>query len=461
MITLASLCAALPILAVTSTSDTTLPGATLLKANGGWCWYQGPRAIVTRDKKVILTSISGDSYADFDAGDLWVTSWDLPSKNTTHTELKNKFQCEDHDVAGLLERPDGRILAIYGKHGGDQLQRWKITTKPNDIASWSDEKTLKTGAAYTYSNVYQLSGENNRIYNFSRSKGYNPNCTYSEDDGETWQYGWRLLHWTKNDYKNDPNYTHSDGSRPSLRYTSNNKDTIHFVTTEDHPRAYDNSIYHGFYRGGKLHDSSGKVLNTLSSPNAKRLTPKSFTCVFEGGKDKVAWTTDLALDDLGLPYTAFSVQVDGAGARGKRLDNFGNDHRYWYARFDGKQWNTHEIAYAGTKLYTKESDYTGLIALDPNDPDTVVISTNANLSTGKPLISKTDQKRHWELYRGKTSDKGTSWTWTALTNNSTVDNLRPIIPSNPGSKRVILWCRGNLTSFKNYRLDIYGLIENR
>ena len=26
-------------------TDTSLEGATLVKANGGWCWYQGPRAI--------------------------------------------------------------------------------------------------------------------------------------------------------------------------------------------------------------------------------------------------------------------------------------------------------------------------------------------------------------------------------------------------------------------------------
>jgi len=438
-----------------------VPGATLIKPNGGWCWYQGPRAIVTKDGKVVFTTISGDSYVGLDAGDLWASSWDPKSGKTDHFELHDKFQRDDHDVAGLLERQDGSILAVYGKHTSDKLLRWRTTTKADDISAWSGEKTHDAGATYCYSNVFQLSAEKGRIYNFSRSVGYNPNCTISDDNGQSWQNGWRLLHWARADYKKLPGHTGSDGSRPYLRYASNNKDTIHFVTTEDHPRAFDNSIYHGFYKGGKLHDSTGKALNEPAAKDAKRLTPQSFTRVFEGGKDKVAWTADLELDAKGNPYTAFSVQIDGASTRGKRVDHTGNDHRYYYARFDGEKWHTHEIAYAGTKLYTVESDYTGLIALDPNDPNTVVISTNADPVTGKPLISSRDKKRHWELYRGKTNNGGKTWKWTAITSNSTVDNLRPNIPSNPGGKRIILWCRGDLKKFTDYRLDVCGMSENR
>ena len=388
-----------------------VPGATLLKPNGGWCWYQGPRAIVTRDGNVVFTTISGDTYAGLDRGDLWASSWNPTTGKTQHFELHHKFEGDDHDVAGLLEKPDGSILAVYGKHNSDTLQRYRTTTTPGSIDTWTNEASLNLKAKYTYSNVFRLSAENGRIYNFCRSIGFNPNCTISEDDGKTWKYGWRLLHWARSDFKDLPGYTGTDGSRPYLRYTSNGKDTIHFVTTEDHPRAFDNSIYHGFYKSGKLHDSTGRVLSEPTAQDAKRLTPQSFTQVFEGGKDKVAWTADLELDAQGNPYTAFSVQVDGASTRGERKDHTGNDHRYWYARFDGKKWHAHEVAYAGTKLYTKESDYTGLIALDPDDPNTVVISTDADPVSGSSLVSNRDKKRHYELYRGKTQDGGKTWEW--------------------------------------------------
>lgn len=438
-----------------------VPGSTEIAANGGWCWYQGPRAIVTKDGQIVFTTISGDTFSDRDAGDLWATSWNPAAKKLQHFELHDKFHRDDHDVAGLLERPDGRILAVYGKHGQDKLQRWRITEESGDITSWTKEKQLDMKAPYTYSNVFRLSEEKGRVYNFSRSLGYNPNCSISEDNGETWEYGWRLFAWTKEDLKNNPLYTGVDGCRPYVRYASNNTDTIHFVTTEDHPRAYDNSIYHGYYKGGKLYGSDGNVIGVPGKEGKSKLKPTSFTQVYKGGPENVAWTMDLELDEQGHPYTVFSVQVDGAEGRGKRLDQYGNDHRYYYGRFDGKEWHVHEMAYAGTKIYTKESDYTGLAALDPQDPNTVYISTNADPVTGKALISAKDDKRHWELYKGTTDDGGKSWNWTAITSNSTVDNLRPNIPSSPGGKRHILWERGDMTNFQDYRLNIFHLSEER
>ena len=42
-----------------------------------------------------------------------------------------------------------------------------------------------------------------------------------------------------------------------------------------------------------------------------------------------------------------------------------------------------------------------------------------------------------------------------------MDNLRPNIPSNPGGKRIILWCRGGLTTFTDFRLDLCGMTEDR
>ena len=191
------------------------------------------------------------------------------------------------------------------------------------------------------------------------------------------------------------------------------------------------------------------------------LKPRSFTELFKGGPDRVAWTVDLELDERGHPYTAFSVQVDGAEGRGRRDPRFGQDHRYYYGRWDGGTWHVHEMAFAGTCLYTRESDYTGLIALDPHDPDYVVISANADPKTGAPLVSKADGQRHWELYRGFTRDRGKTWQWKAITTNSTVDNLRPVIPAWTSPRRLVLWARGSLTTFTTYPLDIVGLIEAR
>jgi hypothetical protein len=104
------------------------------------------------------------------------------------------------------------------------------------------------------------------------------------------------------------------------------------------------------------------------------------------------------------------------------------------------------MAYAGTRLYPGEDDYTGLVALDPNDPDTLYISTNADPVTGKSLTSSADQRRHRELFRGTTHDSGRSWRWEPITTNSTVDNLRPIVPRWDDPRTALVWMRGTYTN---------------
>ena len=99
--------------------------------------------------------------------------------------------------------------------------------RPGNVTAWNDEKTFDVGASYTYSNVYQLSAENGRIFNFHRGRGYNPNCTISDDGGSTWSYGWRLMQRTRDDLVSDPRYTGMDGRRPYVCYASNGRDAIH------------------------------------------------------------------------------------------------------------------------------------------------------------------------------------------------------------------------------------------
>lgn len=74
--------------------------------------------------------------------------------------IRDPFERDDHNVAALMERPDGKILAVYGKHSADRLQRWRITTRPGDISEWSPEQTLDVGDRYSYSKVYRLAAEN-------------------------------------------------------------------------------------------------------------------------------------------------------------------------------------------------------------------------------------------------------------------------------------------------------------
>jgi hypothetical protein len=431
-------------------------------ANGGWCWYQDERAIV-HDGVLIFATVAGTAARGVDAGDVMVTSYDLETGETAQFELHDRLQADDHVAPALLVRSDGRYLTVYARHGNDSLSRYRITERTGDIAAWERERSFDWGARTTYSNLYRLSDSGaatGRIFNFSRTVGNNPNWSYSDDEGVTWRYGGRLLQWSREDFIDDPKFTGMDGTRPYVKYASNGRDEIHFVTTEDHPRAYDNGIWHGMIKvseaGAHLAHSDGTRIAPLSTGRFAEVKPTDLTPVFIGDADNVAWTADVELDERSFPYAAFSIQHGNGAVRTDRTAG-GDDMRYGYARWDGNRWLVHEIAYAGTALYPAENDYTGLIALDPDDPDVVFISTDADPETGEPLISSADGRRHYEMYQGTTEDGGDTWSWRPLTENSALDNLRPTVPSWPDGT-VVLWLRGTLRTYTDYDTAVVGMI---
>jgi hypothetical protein len=283
-----------------------------------------------------------------------------------------------------------------------------------------------SGDNVTYCNPMMLPAENDRIYLFHRGVSQDPNYLTSNDDGRSWTYGGKL-------------FDGRHGYSPYTKYACNGKDTIHFVATEDHPRNYDNSLYHGFIRNGKVYQSDGMVASELSTSTNTAIRPWDLTRVYLGGPTNVAWMCDMELNKEGNPVVLFTVQVDGAGlTKGQG----GMDHRFHYARWDGRKWHESEIAFAGKRLYGGEDDYTGLGSIDPQNTGSVYISTDADPQRGEALISKADGQRHHELFRGTTRDGGKSWSWTALTANSTMDNLRPLVPRTGEPRTIVVWMRG-------------------
>ena len=243
--------------------------------------------------------------------------------------------------------------------------------------------------------------------------------------------------------------------RPYVKYASNGRDTIHMLYTESTPFSYDTSIYHMYYRDGMLHRSDGTPIRALA-PGL--LTPAEGTIVYRANDQNVAWMSDVHMDGKGRPWMGYSLRK---GKLSGPSEQVGADHRYRYARWTGSRWVDNEIAYAGSQLYRREDDYTGLIALDPEDPRTVYASTNVHPSSANPLISAADGKRHWEIFRGVTRSDGATWTWTAVTKNSTADNIRPVVPIWKNKRYALLWLRGTYRTYTDYDLAVVGFIAKR
>ena len=412
------------------------PPIVLLSDNTGWCWFQDERAVIDGDQ-LLFTGVTSE-------GANTVSSYNMKT-GKKHTVVMNDttFEPDDHNVGALLVRPDGRYLTVYAGHGVEPKMRYRISTQPGDISHWEPEQTADTRGNTTYSNVYRLS-DTGITYNFHRGLGQNPNYMVSPDDGTTWSYGGQLFAFP---------------GRPYVKYTTNGTDRIHFITTEEHPRYYNNSIYHGFMENGNVYASDGKKVGQLSRNEHTLLKPDDFTTVYDGDsttRADVAWTSDIELDEDGYPYVAFSVTKDPIRlGETKDTQAGGLDHRYHYARWDGQRWHQHEIAYAGTRLYPGENEYTGLISLHPTHPDVVYISTDVQPDTGQPLRGK--KVAHYEIFRGETNDRGAHWTWTAITQHSQEDNIRPIVVADENHE-VLMWLKGRYTTFRDYDLRAYGII---
>lgn len=432
-------------------------GLITFNDDGGWCWFEDERVVVSRGK-LIVGSVAAGIHEPARKGDIEAVTYDLATGQKTlatlhrgASEAERKRWLDDHNSPVFLVRPDGRVLSMYAQHGPENRIYYRISAQPGDATKWGDEQIFVPSATsrVTYSNLHFLRAENGgkgRIYDFFRGldNSFKPSYAYSDDLGETWRTG--------NVFIDVPTqFRH----RPYVKYASNGTDTVHMAYTDGHPRNFDNSIYHVFYRDGKLRRSDGTPIRGLAEGLK---APEEGTRVFAGDAANVAWISDLHIDASGNPYLVFSVQKDSAGLPDGKA---GEDHRFWYARWANGRWSAYEIAYAGSKLYPGEDDYTGLVTLDPHDPNTVFISTNADPATGKPLISTADKQRHRELFEGRTRDGGKTWTWTALTRDSSADNVRPVVPIWQGRRMAVLWLRGKMRTYTDFDFDVVGLIRVR
>lgn len=428
----ASLAGVLLSTTVTRAADNVAGNLMLINDNGAWSWFEDERAIVDESTgNVLVGSIGNGSGTDGPnrTGSVEVASFNLATRRVSNVSI-GAIRPDDHNTPALLVRSDGRYLATFANHNSDRRTRTMVS-EPGNPRAWSAVADYVNSANTTYNNVFRVAGEN-KLYNFTRTVGFDPNYLISIDEGVTWAYGGKLLQ--------DP--ANSDSTRPYLKYASNHLDRVDFITTEGHPRDFNNGIYHGYMQGGKLYHSNGTPVGNLAVGAEPAPAANAFTPLFKPSvAQNHAWTTDLALDAGGNPVAVFTTRANNSTA----------DHRFFYGRFTGGTWQVNEMAKAGAGLYTGEMDYTGLAAINPRDPDTVYISSNVNPRNDAALA------KH-EIFKGVTGNNGASWNWTPITQNSTVDNLRPVIPS-WSNGTAVMWMRGTYTTYTNYDLAIVGLVE--
>jgi hypothetical protein len=435
-----------------------LAGGNLIQFNdnGAWCWFQSERAVVdTNASKIVIgsdASMTGTGGAPRE-GNVEATIFDLQSRTSQLYTLKfgasdpAAFYADDHNAPGLLVMSNGNYLAVYAGHNTEEYSYWRIfdgtNWSPEQIYDWS---TQPGGDDFntTYSNPHYMAAEG-RIYNFSRGSAHgSPNLITSDDLGQTWTYRGILA--------TNGNVGYVNGY---FNYCGNGVDRIDFICTEYHPADYNTSIYHGYVSNAMSFKSDGTLVDSVLYDKLAPTSP-DFTRVFAantimpaGQTNTRCWGIDVKRYGDGTVAALFSARVN---------DNTTNpDHAFFYARWNGVAWTSTYLCDAGTMLYSSQTDYTGLGALCPNDPNTIFISTPTDPR------NQTNLTVH-EIFKGVTIDHGATWSWTPITQQSVRDNLRPIVPVWDGSDTALLWWRGTYNAdnaAQNRDTAVVGIIERR
>lgn len=392
-------------------------GTAEFTPDGTWCWFQDPRALYYEGAK--KQTYSGWVTSD---GSVQVGSYNhVTGEITVHT-LHEKFQIDDHNNPTFLIREDGHILVAYSGHFYGPM-RVMVSERPEDITSFGPEATF--GDNVTYANPYQIGDSTVMFYRDGTS--WHPTMNVSLDGGVTWGAPQEFI--TRRG-------THQ---RPYVKYTQDSKGGMHITFTTGHPRQeQSNAIYYVYFKNKKFYKADGTLIKSYNgTSDALDIDAGEAEVVYDASLGK-GWTWDIALDEKEHPVILYAA--------------FPNDlnHHYYYAKWDEGQWSNHHITNSGrwfpqtpVGAGEPEPNYSGGMALDPNDPKTVYLSKQVNAI--------------FELFKYTTNDGGKSWETEQITRNSPagVMNVRPVVPRNhlPGSFDV-MWMRGKYITYANYLTSV-------
>lgn len=393
----------------------------IITDDGTWCWFTEPRAYYFKGKyeRIYLGWIDHK-------GNIMVGYLDKKDKNVEYKIVHENFEIDDHDHPAVYVDGNGFIHLYYSYHATSKPIFYCKSKFPENINYWEGPFLLYLNDtinykgyrnSYTYANIVTLKKENNRQYLFWRGMDFKPNVAIKDS---TWSLG-KILILPERIYKD---------RRPYLRIFSDEREKIHFVFTDGHPRdEKHNSIYYMYYKEDKLYKANGTV---ISEWNDIPVNPIDADIVYDARKTgEKAWIWDVAQDRYGYPIIVYS--------------RFPNDstHLYYYARWDGKRWNNYFMVNSGKWFpqtpqgkVEREPNYSGGMVLDYNNPSIVFISIQ--------------RKGIFEIERWIFDDKKNLWSIVPITKNSKNHNVRPVIARNNPYKNITFLFWLNVEKYVHY-----------
>ena len=416
---------------------------------GGWCWFQQPRATIDTADRLWIGSSYGGTFTAQD-GDVAITAVDLADLHVIERTVVAHTQQDDHTSPAVMAM------------GSDVFAAWSLHKR----VDYLETARHHPGAAFAIQRLHRP----NSLKDPGRGMSYAQLHLIGK---ELWllyrgeQFSWNLLTstdgkaWTARGLVVAPPVS---GQRPYLRSATDGK-VLHIIVTDGNPAEFrGNGAYAGSIGADlRVRDTTGRIVGTVGKtpPVPSRLTTllPGIAGADEAG-DTDRWLADLtfvANRPTGIlitrdPWPAAQQEVveQIAEANDEPVGQY--RHTYSWVRGGPSGWRVEPMAKGGSELRPGHPDYTGLAAQDPTNLARTVVSTNVHPATGAPLVSTADSMVHFELFEGIRTSTGPGgagpglWTWTALTQNSVEDNIRPVIAAG-GTRKVLCWLRGHYWSW--------------
>jgi hypothetical protein len=113
------------------------------------------------------------------------------------------------------------------------------------------------------------------------------------------------------------------------------------------------------------------------------------------------------------------------------------DREYWYARHNGERWLNYKV----TSVRHTRDGQVASITLDHETTNTVYLSRNGS-------------RGRLEIEVWTTPDGGKTWTRRAITQDSRVDNFRPVTPRRLTDHEEVVWFAGTRTYYRDFDTEV-------
>jgi len=318
-----------------------------LQDDVAWCWWTRPRATRLGDL-LYVGGITSD-------GSVFAAAHHL-REQTTERFVLVRLEPDDHNNPAVLVAPGKPPLAFYARHDADDVLRFRVGERAEDVTAWAPERQLTFSGITTYAQVHAVGDE---VHVFTRVGDTAWGYAWSPDWGSSWSEPVEFIALETDQETYMPTALLPDGR--TLR-----------VAIAGHPKFYERQPWHrigavvvDLVTGKVTLPSGGDELANVRTGIGLPLRGAQLEPVCEAGSGRTLNVFDVGRGDVF--EIAFSSKAAG--------DDSTEDARYQVAAHRNGSWQVEDLTATGAIFgYIHAGFYVGGMAFSEEGAGTVFLS---------------------------------------------------------------------------------------